>query len=71
MIRLQADQSRRGVLAADEEDVDPLRRVGKALENDLMEIGVGRHLLVIVEDKDGGALQPPVEIFEIPQGESR
>ncbi len=70
MIRLQADQSCRGVLAADQENVDPLRRVGEGLENNFMEIGVGRHFLVIVEDKDGGVPQPLVEIFEIPQGKS-
>ena len=57
-------ESRRRIAAADEDELPAVRDLIDRLRHDLVEGGVGRYVLVVVEDDGEGPFQTAVELSE-------
>ena len=62
-------KGRRRITAADEDDAPAVRDLGDRLRHDVVESGIGRHVLVVVEDDRERRSQPAVELAEEPPSE--
>jgi hypothetical protein len=64
-------ERRRRIATTDEDDAPAVRDLGDGLRHDVVESGIERHVLVVVEDDGEGRLQPAVELAEEAPSEHR
>src|SRR5215475_5925979 len=64
MVEAVTGERRRRLAAADEDDPPAGRDLGDGLRHDVVESGLARQVLVVVEDDREWSLQPVVELAE-------